>query len=120
MRGWCVAAGASALPVGSLGNSSPSPAEVGSFGSFIHKGSYMDRFARDREAAQPPFSSGLSFTGRLAPSSKPGHADVFAKILPQRWAQWLPGSELHAWHGSCCSCCCCWRCLTDRACIALQ
>ncbi len=75
-------------PVGSLGNGSPSPAaEVGSFGSYSRKGSYFDRFARDREAAQPPTSSGTSLSGRPPVAGKAGgQGDAFAKILPERWA----------------------------------
>lgn len=76
--------------VGSLGHGSPSPAEVGSYGSCSRKGSYFDRFAREREAAgaQP---SGLSLAGSTARlgagatrAAGAQQGDAFAKILPER------------------------------------
>lgn len=83
---------------------SPSPAEVGSYGSHGRRGSFFDRFVRDREAAassaaggglgvQPSGLSASSGLGRPplegarqgpAPASSKG--DIFAKILPERWA----------------------------------
>ena len=68
-------------PDGSVGRSGS--VEAGSFGSFSRKGSFFERYAREREAGGAPGSYGAPDTPSSATKQQYG-SDAFTPIVPAR------------------------------------